>query len=68
MCEHEYITKLIGITMEDYQHVGIIMPLYTQSLQNYISDDTKNITILQALKFMWQSSAGFEYLIQKNGL
>lgn len=67
MCEHEYITKLIGITMDDEQHAAIVMPLYHTSLHKYITNNNNRINILQGLKFMWQASSGFEYLLQKNG-
>ena len=57
-----------GITMEDPKHAAIIMPLYNGSLHSYVTDSNKTMFLLQALKFMFQCSIGYEYLIQKNSM
>ena len=66
-CEHEYIVCLLGATMEDQKHVALIMPLYQQNLQNFITNKNNDMSILQALKFMYKTALGLEFLIQKNG-
>ena len=62
------MVDLVGVTMVDQYHVAIIMPRYEYSIRDYVKDEKNVITIQRALRWMYQTSLGFEYLIQKNGL
>ena len=75
LCEHEYIAKVLGFTIQDEIHVGIIMPLYSQSLENFLKDDENQpLKFLDALRFVWQTASVrlfihfFIYIIWKNDI
>ena len=58
LCEHEYIAKVLGFTIQDEIHVGIIMPLYCQSLEKFLKDDENQpLQFLDALRFVWQTAS-----------
>ena len=58
LCEHEYIAKVLGFTFKDELQIGIIMPLYTQSLEKFLKDDENQpLQFLDALRFVWQTAS-----------
>ena len=40
ICEHEYIARLLGVTLQDERHATIIMPLYKTSLGKVFKGST----------------------------
>ena len=60
-CEHKHIAKVLGLTMQDDLHLAIIMPVYAQSLADFLNGE-EEIRFLDALRLVWQTAAGFNYL------